>query len=215
LLDVQEAERRHIARELHDEVGQALTGLKLLLDMSTRLPADEVTASARKLHDLREAQAMVNELMALVRDLSLDLRPAMLDDLGLLPTLLWHFDRYTAQTPVRVAFKHTGLEGRRFAPEVETAAYRIVQEALTNVARHAGVSEVVVRLWADQETLGVQIEDGGTGFDPEAALAAGATTGLAGMRERAVLLGGQLTVESAPLAGTCVTAELPLAYEIE
>ncbi len=221
LLEVQEAERRYIARELHDEVGQALTGLKLLLDMSTRLPPDEATASARKLHDprklhdLREAQAMVNELMALVRDLSLDLRPAMLDDLGLLPTLLWHFERYTTQTPVGVAFKHTGLEGRRFGPEVETAAYRIVQEALTNVARHAGVREVWVRLWADEQTLGVQIEDRGTGFDPKAALAAGATTGLAGMRERAVLLGGQLRVESAPLAGTRVRAELPLAYEIE
>ncbi len=176
--------------------------------MSTRLPADEVTAS------LGEAQALVNELMALVRDLSLDLRPAMLDDLGLLPTLLWHFERYTAQTSVCVTFKHSGLEGR-FAPEVETAAYRIVQEALTNVARHAGVSEVTVRLWADQDTLGVQIEDQGTGFDPEAALAASATTGLAGMRERAVLLGGQLTVESAPGAGTHVTAELPLGHPVE
>jgi len=209
LLEVQEAERRHIARELHDEVGQALTGLKLLLDMGTRLPADEVSAS------LGEAQAMVNELMALVRDLSLDLRPAMLDDLGLLPALLWHFDRYTAQTNVRVTFKHTGLERRRFAPEVETAAYRIVQEALTNVARHAGVGEVTVRLWADQDMLGVQIEDWGTGFNPEAALAAGDTTGLAGMRERAMLLGGQLTVESAPGAGTHVTAEFPLGHTVE
>jgi signal transduction histidine kinase len=236
LLEVQEAERRHIARELHDEVGQALTGLKLLLDMSTRTPTDEGSGAApgrpspneeglvgrpspngdlRKLHDLREAQAMVNELMALVRDLSLDLRPAMLDDLGLLPTLLWHFERYTTQTYVRVTFKHSGLEGRRFRPEVETAAYRIVQEALTNVARHAGVGEVWVRSWADQEALGVQIEDQGSGFEPEAALAAGATTGLAGMRERAVLSGGQLTVESTPGAGTCVTAELPLAQEME
>ena len=209
LLEVQEAERRHIARELHDEVGQALTGLKLLLDMSTRLPADEVTAS------LGEAQALINELMALVRALSLDLRPAMLDDLGLLPTLLWHFDRYTAQTHVRVAFKHSGLEGQRLAPEVETAAYRIVQEALTNVARHAGVSEVTVRLRTDQHALIVQIQDRGTGFDPEAALAAGDTTGLAGMRERTVLLGGQLTVESVPAAGTCLTAELPLTHQVE
>jgi signal transduction histidine kinase len=204
LLEVQEAERRHIARELHDEVGQALTGLKLLLDMSTRLPADEFTAS------LGEAQALVNELMALVRDLSLDLRPAMLDDLGLPPALLWHFDRYSAQIHVHVTCKHSGLEGRRFAPEVETAAYRIVQEALTNVARHAGVDQVTVRLWADQDMLGMQIEDQGTGFDPEAALAASDTTGLAGMRERAMLLGGQLTLESAPGAGTHVTAELPL-----
>jgi len=209
LIEVQEAERRHIARELHDEVGQALTGLKLLLDMSTRVAADEVTAN------LGEAQVLVNELMALVRELSLDLRPAMLDDLGLLPTLIWHFDRYTAQTHVRVTFKHTGLEGRRFAPEVETAAYRIVQEALTNVARHAGVSELTVRLWTDQDTLSVQIEDRGTGFDPEAALAAADTTGLAGMHERVVLLGGQLTVESASGAGTCVMAELPLSEPIE
>jgi signal transduction histidine kinase len=209
LLEVQEAERRHIARELHDEIGQALTALKLLLDMSTRLPADEVTAS------LDEAQALINGLVALVRDLSLDLRPAMLDDLGLLPALLWHFDRYTAQTSVCVTFKHTGLEGRRFAPEIETAAYRIVQEALTNVARHAGVSEVAVRLWTDQDALSVQIKDLGTGFDPEAALASGTTTGLAGMRERAVLLGGQLTVESVPAAGTCVMAELPLGDLVE
>lgn len=209
LLEVQEAERRHIARELHDEVGQALTGLKLLLDMSTRLPAGEATAN------LGEAQAMIHELMALVRDLSLDLRPAMLDDLGLLPTLLWHLDRYTNQTHVCVTFKHAGLEGRRFAPQVETAAYRIVQEALTNVARHAGVSEVTVRLWTDQDTLSVQVKDRGAGFDPEATLATSDTIGLAGMRERAVLLGGQLTIESVPGAGTYVTAELPLGGPAE
>jgi len=208
IINTQEAERKRISRELHDELGQTLTGLKLLLDMSTRLPTDEVTAS------LDEAQALVNELITSVRGLSLDLRPAMLDDLGLLPALLWHFDRYTAQTHVRVTFKHSGLEGR-FAPEVETAAYRIVQEVLTNVARHADVSQVMVRLWTDQDTLGVQIEDQGTGFDAEATLAAGATTGLAGMRERAVLLGGRLTVESAPGAGTRVTAELPLGGPVE
>lgn len=104
---------------------------------------------------------------------------------------------YTAQTQVAVTFQHTGLE-RRFPPEVETAVYRIVQEALTNVARHAGVPEVTVRLWADQNMLGLQIEDQGTDFDPEATLAAGTSSGLAGMRERALLLGGHLTVESAP-----------------
>ncbi len=208
LVEVQETERQRIARELHDEVGQLLTGLKLTLEISVRLPADAVRAR------LGEAQALIGELMTRVRDLSLDLRPAMLDDLGLLPALLWHFERYAAQTNVEVTFEHTGLEGR-FAPEVETAAYRIVQEALTNVARHAGVSEVTVRLWASQDTLGVQIEDQGAGFDPEAALASGATSGLAGMRERPVLLGGQLTVESAPGAGTRVTAELPLRDWLE
>jgi len=209
LVEVQEAERRYIARELHDEVGQTLTGIKLILEMAARSPAEKVGAS------LGEAQALVDALMVRVRELSLDLRPAMLDDLGLLPSLLWHFGRYTAQTNVQVTFKHTGMEGRRFAPEIETAVYRIAQEGLTNVARHAGVSEATVRLWADRDRLGVQIEDRGAGFDPEAALAAGSTSGLAGMRERVTLLGGQLTVESAPGTGTRLTAEVPLSGQIE
>jgi len=116
---------------------------------------------------------------------------------------------------VWVNFKHIGLEERRFAPEVETAAYCIVQEALTNVARYASANEVTVHLQADQDVLDVQIEDQGAGFDPEAALAAETSVGLAGMRERAILLGGQLTVDSAPGAGTCVRAELPLNGRLE
>ncbi|MBI2875307.1 MAG: PAS domain S-box protein [Candidatus Tectomicrobia bacterium] len=204
LVEVQEAERRHLARELHDEIGQLLTGLKLTLEMSLRLSADAYQAS------LREAEALVQDLMGRVRQLSLDLRPAMLDDLGLLPTLLWHFERYTDQTRIRVVFRHIGLDGRRFSSGVETTTYRLVQEALTNVARHAGVSEVNVRLWADQEMLSVQIEDRGGGFDPEATLSAHLSSGLAGMRERVRLLGGHLTVESTPGKRTCVTVELPL-----
>lgn len=204
LVEVQEMERHRLARELHDEIGQTLTGLKLLLEMSGRLPTD-----AARSH-LDQALALVHELMGRVRELSLDLRPAMLDDLGLLPALLWHFERYQAQTQVRIAFHHRGLEGRRFPPEVETAAYRIVQEALTNVARHAQVGEASVQVWADSKTLSLQVTDQGIGFDPEAALAAGTTSGLLGMRERAVLLGGEWTLESAPGAGTCVMAKWPL-----
>ena len=198
LMEAQEAERLRIARELHDEVGQVLTGLKLTLE---RGAGDG------------KGRALVGELIARVHRMSLDLRPSMLDDLGLLPALLWHFERYTAQTGVRVAFRHTGLKGRRFAPEVEIGAYRIVQEALTNVARHARVSEAAVRLWADEETLGIQVEDRGAGFDPEAALAVRDSIGLSGLRERAALLGGRLAVESAPGAGACLRAELPLKRE--
>jgi signal transduction histidine kinase len=204
LVEVQEAERRHIARELHDEIGQALTGLKLVLGMGTPLPTD----AARQSH--ADAQALIGDLLARVRELSLELRPAMLDDLGLLPTLAWHFERYTARTNVRVVFKHAGLEGRRFPPDVETAAYRIVQEALTNVARHAGGREVTVRLWAGEDSLGAQVEDRGKGFEPEAVFAAYTSGGLSGMRERAELLGGRLTVESTPGVGTLVAAEFPL-----
>ena len=133
----------------------------------------------------------------------------MLDDLGLLPALLWLFERYTSQTGVKVAFEHDGLSGR-FPSETETAAFRIVQEALTNVARHAGAQTVVVRVWADGKTLGVQIDDGGKGFDPKST-ANGKTGGLSGMRERAAALGGQLTLESRPGEGARVMAELPLS----
>lgn len=203
LVEVQEAERRHVARELHDEVGQVLTGLKLALEVIPRLPAE----GARD--RLEEAKGMVNELMNQVRELSLDLRPAMLDDLGLLHTLLWYFQRFTARTQVEVDYEHTGLD-RRFHPDVETTAYRIVQEALTNVARHANVTGVKVRLWTDDEVLRLFIQDRGAGFDPDAALANNQSNGLAGMRERATLLGGELTFESAPGAGTSLIAELPL-----
>lgn len=207
LVEVQETERRHIARELHDEIGQTLTGLHLVLEMIIRSPGEHQRG-------LKDAQSLVSDLMARVRELSLDLRPAMLDDLGLLPTLRWHLVRYMKQTNIKVLFKHTGLE-RRFASEVETAVYRLVQEALTNVARHAKVNELIVRLWADYDTLKVLIEDHGVGFDPAAALASNASSGLAGMYERILLLGGDLTIESRPGDGTRLTAELPIAQTVE
>jgi len=155
-----------------------------------------------------QARGLVDELLQRVSNLSLDLRPAMLDDLGLLPALVWLFERYTSQTTVKVEFAHAGLDGR-MSPIVETAAFRIVQEALTNVARHAGVPSVNVRVWRDGESLSVQIADGGKGFDVAAALAAGKSSGLSGMRERAAALGGKMEIESAS-DGTRLTAELPL-----
>ena len=205
LLEVQETERRSIARELHDEIGQALTGLKLTLGMSAHV------ATGAADHGLGYAQTLVNDLIARVRDLSLALRPAMLDDLGLLPALLWLFGRYSAQTNVQVDCKHVGLEGRRFGAAVETAAFRIVQEALTNVARHARVPRAMVRLWSDSDRLGVQIEDYGIGFDPQTASAA--SSGLAGMRERASALKGHLTIDSAPGSGTRIMVEWPLSQK--
>jgi signal transduction histidine kinase len=202
-IEAQENERRHLARELHDEVGQILTGLKLTLAGGAGGSADQAKLS------LDKAQGLVSDLMVRVRDLSLGLRPSMLDDMGLLAALLWHFERYTAQTQVHVVFEHGGL-GERFAPEIETAAYRIVQEALTNVARHAGVDEVTVSCSADADALCVQILDRGVGFDPGAVLASRNTGGLTGMCERAELLDGRFTLESAPGKGTRVIVELPL-----
>ncbi|MDM7999566.1 MAG: PAS domain S-box protein [Dehalococcoidia bacterium] len=201
LVSAQENERRKIARELHDEVGQSLTALKLCLDKIS-LSGSGVDGS-----ELGEARKALRELMAQVRSMSLELRPTMLDDLGLLPTLLWHFKRYTAQTKIHVNFKHRGLR-RDLPQDTSTAAYRIVQEALTNVARYAKVEEVLVVIRAESDALLVEVEDHGVGFDVEKV--AFASTGLSGMRERALSLNGKLLVQSKPGEGTCVIAELPL-----
>ena len=111
-------------------------------------------------------------------------------------------------------FQHSPMETRLPSP-LETAVYRIAQEALTNVARHAGVPEVTVRLWTDGENLGVQVEDKGAGFDAVKALAARNSSGVSGMRERALLLGGEFTMETAPGSGTRLTVELPLSRGVE
>jgi PAS domain S-box-containing protein len=205
LLEVQEAERRHLARELHDEVGQVLTGLNLALKAAADLPPP---ARGER---LAKAQQLLAELTGQVRALSQSLRPTVLDDLGLLPALFWLFDRCAEQTGLRVSFEHGGLNGR-FRPAVETAAYRIAQEALTNVARHAGTGEATVRASCTGGTLRLEVEDRGAGFDVEAGRAGPATGGLSGMRERALLLGGRLLVQSTPGAGTRLTAELPLEH---
>jgi signal transduction histidine kinase len=192
---LEESERRHLARELHDEIGQSLTALKLRLEMMQP--------------ESKEALALAEELMARVSSLSLDLRPAMLDDLGLLPALLWLLDRFRAQTGIAVEFAHEGLDGPRLPQERETAAYRIVQEALSNAARHSGADRVMIRVYHRSGRLSVQVEDGGKGFNPDAVLADPQTGGLIGMRERATALGGRLTIEAAAGKGTRLYAELP------
>jgi PAS domain S-box-containing protein len=200
LMEVQENERRCIARELHDEVGQLLTALSLILGRSGHTPG----AAA-----LDQARQVTAELLARVRKLSLDLRPTALDDLGLLPALLGHVERYTALTGVRVAVRQRGLAGERFEPALETAVYRITQEALTNVARHSGALEARVSLDADARSLTLEIEDDGQGFDPDTALDGGTSSGLLGMRERVRLLDGRFVLTAAPGAGTRLRAELP------
>jgi PAS domain S-box-containing protein len=204
LLTVQEEERRRLARELHDEVGQLLTSLKFALEAGASSAASPMTAETR----LGDARALIEETLTRVRELSFDLRPALLDHLGLLPALLALIKRYAVSSGVSVNFRHAGLENR-FPPEVDTAAYRIVQEALTNVARHAKVGEAVVRVWCQDDVLQVQVEDQGVGFDHDAALAAGRSSGLPGMYERVMLLGGRLVIESEPGNGTHLMAELP------
>lgn len=203
LVQVQEDERRSLARELHDEIGQLLTSLRFAVDgFAPNLPDTQVG-------QLEQARALIDEALRRVRELSFDLRPALLDHLGLIPALSRMIERYTASTGVRVDLHYSGIEGR-LAPQVETAAYRIVQEALTNTARYAGVNEASVRLWVEGGALHLQVEDRGAGFDAPQVLAAGRSNGLPGVQERLLLLGGRLRVEAAPGSGTHLFAELPL-----
>jgi signal transduction histidine kinase/PAS domain-containing protein len=204
LVEIQEEERREIALELHDEIGQLLTGLKIKLDAAGDIPPKDLP-----MH-LEGARQLAEELIKKVRNLSLDLRPSMLDDLGLLPALLWHFDRYTSLTGIHVHFVQKGIEGRRFAPTLETTAYRVVQEGLTNVARHARVNEAAVRVLFEDQTLTIQIEDRGVGFTAGEALESGHSRGLLGIRERVAFAGGSLTIDSVPGWGTLLVVELPV-----
>jgi len=198
-----EDERRHVACELHDQIGQSLTSLKLMMSQAENFSTPE------SITILREAQTLVSELIRQVREMSLNLRPSMLDDLGLLPTLLWHIERYTAQSSIKVAFEHCGLN-RSFRPDIAIAVYRILQEALTNIARHAKVNEADVHIWADENLMYLVIQDIGSGFN-STSLRAGTSTGLSGMRERALLLGGSFRVESSTETGTRLIAEIPLS----
>lgn len=207
LIEAQESERRAVGRELHDEIGQSLTAMKILLEMAQRPPLEE------NCEKLRQAQHVADDLIDRVSALSLDLRPPMLDDLGLLPSLVWFARRYTTQTNIHVSLRHRGLQKKRFAPPVETAVYRLVQESLNNVARHAKVDEVVVSVVAGKKTLDISVEDAGTGFDAQSALARNRSSGLSGMRERVRLLDGDLEIISAPGKGTRIFIRLPLAQK--
>jgi signal transduction histidine kinase len=202
LVGIEEGERRAIARELHDRLGQSLAVLKLLLGEAANSPPDKLR------YTLGEAQSLVNEMMSLTRDLSLELRPKMLDDLGLLPAMLYLFESYTSRTHVGVKFEHLGLH-KKFPLEIGLTAYRIVQEALNNVARHSGAGEAKVMAWSSRRWLSVRVEDSGAGFEPEK-LPDNYHGGITGMKGRTLIAGGRFTISSTPGAGTVLTAELPL-----
>jgi signal transduction histidine kinase len=200
LLQVQEDERRAIAQELHDQIGQLLTGLRFQLEAAR-------TAAASS--PLDEALVTTNDLLRGVRELTLQLRPRMLDDLGLKPALEWQTRLFHHQTGIAVDLELT-LPEQRLSPEIETTVFRMVQEALTNVARHSGAKAAVVTVTADETALQVEISDRGRGFDPNAALARRDSLGLAGLSERVRLAGGQLDLYSETGHGTRLHAEFIL-----
>ena len=208
LMEVQEAERRHLARELHDEVGQALTAVKINLQMLRRQA--ERDSSARRLDD---SLGMVDDILQGVRRMSLDLRPSLLDDLGLGAALRWYVGGQ-AQRAGLTAEVVAGSLPPDLAPALATTCFRIVQEAVTNVVRHARASRLTVTLALGEGTLHLAIADDGTGFDVAAArrrALEGGSLGLLGIEERAELAGGRSVIESTPRRGTIVRVSLPTA----
>jgi signal transduction histidine kinase len=202
VVEAQELERRRLARELHDETGQALTSILLgLKSLEDAVSSDEARGSVASLREL------VVATLQDVRRLAVELRPKVLDDFGLVPALERLTESFGEQTEIDVRFE-TALGGERLPADVETALYRIVQEALTNVVKHAHARSVSIVLARKPDTVALVIEDDGRGFDPATTREGG--FGLEGMRERVGLLDGKLQVESGAAAGTTIVAEVRL-----
>jgi PAS domain S-box-containing protein len=208
LTQAHEEERRRVAYELHDEIGQSLTVVKMRLRMAENALPDDAEQSKDKLGAL---SALVDETLQNVRSLSHELRPPLLDEMGWEPALAGLCDSLSQRTRLPVIFKHEGSK-RRLAPDVELVAYRVVQEALTNIVRHANASQAVVSSALSEESLRITVEDDGVGFNidyldesetPDLGL------GLLGMQERVDAVGGKLLIQSQPGEGTRVNVQLP------
>ncbi|MEY2486604.1 MAG: hypothetical protein QOH39_2252 [Verrucomicrobiota bacterium] len=203
LFHVQEEERRHLARELHDEIGQALTAAKINLQSVT--VNDDGATSAR----LQETSAILDRLLGQVREISIDLRPSMLDDLGLVPALRSLLDQQGRRASVAVRFSAENMP-EDLAPEIQTTCFRMAQEAITNALRHANPTRVDVDLRRDNGDLRLVIRDNGKGFDVKSAQAQAVGLGLIGIKERAALVGGRARIVSSSGKGTTIEVSLPL-----
>jgi signal transduction histidine kinase len=206
LVTAQEEERRSLARELHDAVGQALTAIKMEMGVATR----GVETDSRARRALDQGRAIAESTLQNVRDLSQLLHPSMLDDFGLPEAVNAHLRSFSKRTGVRTQLTHERMDDR-LPPEIEVCVYRIVQEALTNVGRHSGASSCTVSLVRREGMLHLTIEDDGRGIDTLAALGLDARRrlGLIGMRERAQALAGTFVIENRAEGGTRVQVRLP------
>jgi PAS domain S-box-containing protein len=209
LVKVQETERRHLARELHDEIGQGLTVAEMNLQALLQLPGTDALAPR-----LQESLYVVERVLQQVHDLSLNLRPSMLDDLGLEPALRWYTERQAALAGLQAEVRVTPLE-QRLDPMIETECFRVAQEALTNVVKHAKARTVTVELTSNDQQLHLSVRDDGVGFDVASLrekAVRGASLGLLSMEERATLAGGGLQYHATPGQGTEVHAWFPLKW---
>jgi signal transduction histidine kinase len=203
VVTAQELERRRLARELHDETGQALTSILLGLR-----GLEDVKDEAALRASVAEVRELVRSTLQDVRRLAVELRPKVLDDFGLVAALERLTESFAEQTGIRVEFVPNLQGSDRLPGEIETALYRIVQESLTNVVKHARAGNVSIVLTRKPVSVSVVVEDDGVGFEPGRETGDG--IGLIGMRERVGLLGGRVVLESRPGAGTTFVAEVPL-----
>jgi signal transduction histidine kinase len=204
LQNIREEERIHIAREMHDELGQLLTGFKMdVISVKRKLP-ENLDPSIYKKLDLMEGNT--NEAIKFVRRLAAELRPSLLDDLGLIAALEWHSQEFENRYNIRVIFQ-SQMADLSIPPVIATGLFRIFQESLTNIARHAKAHQVKATLSAADGLLKMEIGDDGKGFDTSAQRK---TLGLLGMKERAIMIGGDLTIRSIPQRGTTVIITVPV-----
>ncbi len=206
VLAAHEEERKRIARELHDDTAQALTSILVRLRLLERSVDDgDARGTVEELRDLTAAT------LDSVRRMAVDLRPSALDDLGLVAALRSYTEKFSQRWPIQVGFASNGLRRRLPAP-VELVLYRVIQEALSNVAKHSGARRVEVRLSRKQNVLTAAVSDDGRGFQLDRVVESGrGGLGLFGMGERLALVGGSLDIDSRPGEGTTVTARVPLA----
>jgi len=211
VISVQEEERKRVARELHDQTSQSLTSL--LVGFKVIETTDSLTNVQKVAAELRSVTAAILDE---VHDLALELRPAILDDLGLVTALQRYVKEFAKKFNIPVDYQTVGLEDNRLSPQTEITLYRIIQEALTNVAKHAHPSNVSVLLERRGQTVLAIVEDDGQGFDVAQVMNSGVKEklGLYGMQERVALIAGTLTIESQSGMGTTVFVEAPVGEEI-
>lgn len=208
MVKAQELERRNISRELHDEVGQMLTGLRMEL---ANLDVPAIRQNTADYQRLEEAKRLTERTLQCVRDLSMLLRPSMLDDLGLSPALRWQAREFSRRSSIPVNLSIDG-EVDAVPDDVRTCVYRVVQEALTNIARHAQARRINLRVRREGEHILVTIEDDGRGFDVAAAPPT-LGIGLIGLKERVSELSGTTRIVSRPDKGTQISVQLPIPAE--
>jgi signal transduction histidine kinase len=207
LMQVQERERRQLAHDLHDEIGQAVTAIKMNLQTMQRVADMSIVQDT-----MNDSLGILDKILQRVRDLALDLRPSLLDDLGLVPAVRWYVERQAQRADLLAEVEAENVP-QDLEPDLSVACFRIVQESITNILRHAKATKIHVALRQMDQHLDLRIKDDGIGMssrEKSTTPAGRSSLGLLGMQERAQALGGRITVQSLPNQGTEVHVRIPL-----